>query len=128
MSEYTHIPSSDYEISSQKDDQTESGNFLENGHSHKTDQRRIWPYVKREPFLYAVVSAFIFLFVLNIVLATSLYLKTRNVGDRYGKSHCTFPVLDTKVLPLYLTDLSGLHREKLFYNRKRLCAASLCIL
>lgn len=108
MSEYTHIPSSDDDIFSQKDDQTESGNLLGNGHSPQIDQRRIWPYIKRQPLLYAVVFAFIFLFGLNIVLATSLYLKTRDVGDKYGKSHRTFPVLDTKILPLYLTALSEL--------------------
>lgn len=89
MSEYTHIPSSDDDISSHKDDQTERGNLLENGHNHE-NQRRIWLYVKREPLLYAVVSAFVFLLGLNIVLATSLYLKTRDVGNRYGKSHRTF--------------------------------------
>lgn len=92
MSEYTHIPSSDDEISSHKDDQTESGNLLGNGHSHQIGDFRIWPYVKRQFPLYAVVSAFIFLFGLNIVLAISLYLKIRDVGDKYGKSHRTFPV------------------------------------
>ncbi|PCG92820.1 Protein of unknown function DUF3328 [Penicillium occitanis (nom. inval.)] len=87
MSEYTRIPSFDNDISSHKVDQPESGNLPGNGHSHQNGQCRIWPYLKREPLLYAVVSAFIFLLSLNIVLATSLYLKTRDVGDRYGKSH-----------------------------------------
>lgn len=109
MSEYTRIPSFDNDISSHKVDQPESGNLPGNGHSHQNGQCRIWPYLKREPLLYAVVSAFIFLLSLNIVLATSLYLKTRDVGDRYDKSHRTFPVLDTKVLPLYLTAPSELH-------------------
>jgi hypothetical protein len=92
MSEYTHIPSSDDDISSHKDDQTESGNLLKNGHRHQTGQRPTWPYERGKFLLYAIISAFIFLLALNIVLATSLYLKTRDLGNRYSKSHRTFPV------------------------------------
>ncbi|KAE8555167.1 hypothetical protein EYB25_003715 [Talaromyces marneffei] len=87
MSDYTHIPSSDDDTSSHKDDQTESGNLLESGHSHQNGQRPIWPYDRRKCLIYAIILAFVFLLSLNIILATSLYLKTRDSGNRYSKSH-----------------------------------------
>lgn len=90
MSDYTHIPSSDDDTSSHKDDQTESGNLLESGHSHQNGQRPIWPYDRRKSLIYAIILAFVFLLSLNIILATSLYLKTRDSGNRYSKSHRMF--------------------------------------
>lgn len=91
MSEYAHIPSSDDDTSSRKDDRTESGNLIENRQGHRTDQLPIWLDGKTKALLYAVISAFIFLLALNVVLATSLHLNTRDVGNRYGKSHRMFP-------------------------------------
>ena len=116
MSGYSPVTSSEDDISTFKDDQTERGNLLERDQTHQINQRSTWSYDRRKPLVYVFILTFMVLIGLNIILATSLYFKTRNLDNKYGKSHRKVYIYIT-IIPPKANAISRSHRDNLSDNR-----------